>query len=97
MGMQIDKSSYEKLIREDIEWLEANTEHSCERMHIEDVLKCSVCMIYGEQTSLCSRLNCKTPKRKDGGKKQDEYEIFAEKCRDEGIEPPTFEEYKNRR
>ena len=63
MGMQIDKSSYEKLIREDIEWLEANTEHSCERMHIEDVLKCSVCMIYGEQTSLCSRLNCKTPKR----------------------------------
>ena len=27
----------------------------------------------------------------------DAYEIFVEKCRDEGIEPPTFEEFKNRR
>lgn len=27
---------------------------------------------------------------------KDKYEIFAEKCRDEGIIPPTFEEFKNR-
>ena len=28
---------------------------------------------------------------------EDAYEIFKEKCRDEGIEPPTFEEFKKRR
>lgn len=27
---------------------------------------------------------------------RDRYEIFREKCRDEGIEPPTFEEYRRR-
>ena len=27
---------------------------------------------------------------------KDKYEIFVEKCRDEGITPPTFEEFKNR-
>ena len=27
---------------------------------------------------------------------EDAYEIFKEKCLDEGIEPPTFEEYKTR-
>ena len=26
----------------------------------------------------------------------DKYEIFCEKCRDEGIDPPTFEEYRRR-
>ena len=60
MGMMMDKSSYEKLIKEDIDWLMTNTEHSLERMHILDVLKCSVCFIYDEQTSLCSRLTCRT-------------------------------------
>lgn len=29
--------------------------------------------------------------------KEDAYAIFREKCIDEGIEPPTFEEFKNRR
>ena len=28
---------------------------------------------------------------------EDAYEIFKEKCCDEGIEPPTFEEFKKRR
>lgn len=28
---------------------------------------------------------------------EDQYKIFVEKCRDEGIEPPTFEIYKNRK
>lgn len=28
---------------------------------------------------------------------KDAYEIFREKCIDEGIKPPTFEEYKKRR
>ena len=28
---------------------------------------------------------------------EDAYEIFVEKCRDEGIEPPTFEEFNKRR
>jgi len=27
---------------------------------------------------------------------KDKYEIFVEKCHDEGIIPPTFEEFKNR-
>lgn len=27
---------------------------------------------------------------------KDRYEIFKEKCQDEGITPPTFEEYKKR-
>lgn len=27
---------------------------------------------------------------------RDAYEIFKEKCLDEGINPPTFEIYKNR-
>lgn len=60
MGMQMDKSSYEKLIKEDIDWLMNNTEHSIERMHILDVLKCSVCLIYNEQTTLCGRRTCRT-------------------------------------
>lgn len=65
MGMMIDMKSYEQLVREDLEWLhevmEGHNPDSIEGKHIEDVLKCSVCMIYGRQTSLCSRLNCKTP------------------------------------
>lgn len=28
---------------------------------------------------------------------EEQYEIFKEKCQDEGIAPPTFEEYKNRK
>lgn len=28
---------------------------------------------------------------------EDRYKIFCEKCRDEDIEPPTFEEFKNRK
>ena len=28
---------------------------------------------------------------------EDAYNIFKEKCIDEGIEPPTFEEYKNKK
>ena len=28
---------------------------------------------------------------------EDRYEIFKEKCREKGIEPPTFEEFKNRK
>ena len=28
---------------------------------------------------------------------EDQYEIFKEKCREEGIEPPTFEEFANRK
>lgn len=28
---------------------------------------------------------------------EDAYAIFREKCIDEGIKPPTFEEFKNRR
>jgi len=28
---------------------------------------------------------------------EDAYEIFREKCFDEGIEAPTFEEYKTRK
>ena len=28
---------------------------------------------------------------------EDAYEIFKEKCLDEGIKPPTFDVYKNRK
>lgn len=28
---------------------------------------------------------------------EERYEIFKEKCREEGIEPPTFEEFANRK
>ena len=28
---------------------------------------------------------------------EDQYKIFCEKCLDEDIEPPTFEEFKNRK
>jgi len=69
MGMQLCKSAYEDLIKEDLVWIkdmmEKHDPHLLEGKHIVDVLKCSVCLIYGEQTSLCNRLTCKTPKRKD--------------------------------
>ena len=65
MGMQIDMKSYEQLVREDLTWLHRMMREyspsSLEGKHIEDILKCSVCMLYGKQTSLCKRLNCKTP------------------------------------
>ena len=28
---------------------------------------------------------------------RDAYKIFVEKCEEDGIKPPTFEEFKNRR
>ena len=47
--MMINRTSYEKLIAEDIEWLEINTEDSLERRHIIDVLKASTELIYGKE------------------------------------------------
>ena len=69
MGMQLSEPAYEDLIKKDLEWLKdmmgKHDPHSLEGKHIGDVLKCSVCLIYGEQTSLCNRLTCKTPKRNE--------------------------------
>jgi len=42
MSIQINKESYQKLIKEDIEWLLKNTERDLERDHIIDVLLNSI-------------------------------------------------------
>lgn len=64
MGFVMDKDAYVKLVEEDIKWLEANTQHSVERMHIIDILKCSICFQYIGKNPLCNKLNCKGNKLK---------------------------------
>jgi len=49
--MQINKSAYEKLIKEDIEWLLSNTKDSLERRHIVEVLNYSPERLYASDTS----------------------------------------------
>lgn len=38
MGTKINQDAYDKLIKYDMEWLEKQ-EHSCEKLHIEAILK----------------------------------------------------------
>lgn len=49
--MQINKSAYEKLIKEDIEWLLSNTKDSLERRHIVEVLNYSPERLYASGSS----------------------------------------------
>lgn len=51
MSMQINKSAYEKLIKEDIEWLLSNTKDSLERRHIVEVLNYSPERLYASGSS----------------------------------------------
>lgn len=51
MSMQINKSAYEKLIKEDIEWLLSNTKDSLERRHIVEVLNYSSERLYPNSSS----------------------------------------------
>ena len=49
MTMQLNKESYVQLIKEDIEWLFANTEDCLERQHIKLVLLDSIYKYYDEK------------------------------------------------
>ena len=51
MSIQINKSAYEKLIKEDIEWLLSNTKDSLERRHIVEVLNYSPERLYTSGSS----------------------------------------------
>ena len=51
MSIQINKSAYEKLIKEDIEWLLSNTKDSLERRHIVEVLNYSPERLYASGSS----------------------------------------------
>ena len=46
---ELNKEFYEKLINEDIEWLEENTNDCLERKHIIIVLKDSIERIYNNE------------------------------------------------
>lgn len=64
------KSAYEKLVREDIAWLDKtmaeNNPHSLEGKHLRDIAICSVCLLYGEKMEdLCPNPFCKTYNRKE--------------------------------
>lgn len=39
MSIPLYPNAYEKLVREDINWLKKNTEHSLEQMHIIAILE----------------------------------------------------------
>ena len=46
MGTKLNKSAYQKLIYEDIDWLKKNTPHTLERDHIIQVLRDSIDRYY---------------------------------------------------
>lgn len=58
MATEINKKSYIKLVKEDLDWLE-NQPYSLEQSHIKAILKCSICRIYGGENPLCDLVKCK--------------------------------------
>ena len=64
MGMMMDKSAYEGLVKQDIEWLdkmmEEHSPHSLEGKHLRDIAICSICLLYGERMeNMCPNPFCK--------------------------------------
>ena len=62
--MMMCKSAYEKLVRQDIEWLDnVMKEHSpdsLEGRHLRDIAICSVCLLYGSKMEgMCPNPLCK--------------------------------------
>lgn len=51
MSVMMNKSSYEGMIKENLEWL-AKQPYSCERMHIECILKGSTQREYDDQDKI---------------------------------------------
>ena len=49
MSMQINRNAYEKLISEDVKWLESKTDDCLERRHITNVLTGSIELVYGKK------------------------------------------------
>lgn len=49
MSIQMNKTAYEQLIREDVAWLNQMGEGSLKSKHIESVLNESVSLLYGHQ------------------------------------------------
>lgn len=47
--MKLNKTTYKKLIQEDIAWLEQNTTDCLEKAHIIDVLNTSVALLFEEK------------------------------------------------
>ncbi|MBR2092742.1 MAG: hypothetical protein IJ904_01660, partial [Candidatus Methanomethylophilaceae archaeon] len=47
--MQINRNAYEKLISEDVKWLESKTDDCLERRHITNVLTGSIELVYGKK------------------------------------------------
>ena len=64
MGMRIDKSAYECLVKQDIEWLDKimaeHSPHSLEGKHLRSIAICSVCLLYGSKMEgMCPNPLCK--------------------------------------
>ena len=64
MGMIICKSAYEKLVKQDIGWLdkmmEEHSPYSLEGKHLRDIAICSVCLLYGSKMEgMCPNPLCK--------------------------------------
>lgn len=64
----MDKSAYEKLIKEDVAWLnKMMAEHSpdsLEGRHLRDIAICSCCLQYGEAIEgMCPNSLCKLNKK----------------------------------
>ena len=62
--MKMDKSAYEGLVKQDIEWLdkmmEEHSPHSLEGKHLRDIAICSVCLLYGDGIErMCPNPFCK--------------------------------------
>ena len=50
MGTTMNRHTFEGLVKENIEWLLKNTEHSLERDHILGILKASPDQYYGKES-----------------------------------------------
>ena len=64
MGMKMNKSAYESLVKQDIEWLdkmmEEHSPHSLEGRHLRNIAICSVCLLYDEGIEgMCPNPFCK--------------------------------------
>ena len=70
MGQMMCKSAYEKLVREDIAWLDKmmaeHAPHSLEGRHLRDIAICSSCLMYDEQIEgMCPNPLCRRNRKEE--------------------------------
>lgn len=60
MGFQMNREAYQKLVDEDIEWLDKmmkeHDPNSLEGNHIREIVRCSVERIYGKKEQITSNI-----------------------------------------